>query len=93
MISAGSSINSSNRSREDIYNSAVLRAKQRQKQKNLDRYHHHHPENNSLSAFMASSSSNYFPNHSDVEDDDDEEEKSIFSSILQKVEKIYDDCS
>merc|ERR1712176_106538 len=86
--------NNNNRSRDEIYNSAVLRAKQRQEskknksQKNRsnntkDRYQQH--DENTLSAYLANQSCNF---ESDVETDD--EDKSILSNIFRKVEKIYD---
>lgn len=95
--------NHNHRSREDIYNSALQRAKQRQEMKNQEKirnnatdssnndYHEkYHPENApSLLSAHLSAAKHLHDNESEEEDED----KSIFSSIIRKVEKMYDECS
>jgi len=92
------------RSKEEIYNTALSRAKERQAIKNAQNYLRnngagsesiaHHPGRVTLSEQLSR-----LPPANDDSDDDYEEDdegaegKSIFSSIIQKIEDIYDDCS
>mmetsp|Transcript_5398 Transcript_5398/g.15672 ORF Transcript_5398/g.15672 Transcript_5398/m.15672 type:complete len:378 (-) Transcript_5398:90-1223(-) len=99
-----SAVSMGERSREDIYNSALRRAQERKAMKLHPRGVHKRkaavpqtaPQTTALSLGAQLSSLN---NHSDEEsdddddDDDDTENKSIFSSILRAVENIYDECS
>jgi len=95
---------SGTRSKEEIYNTALSRAKERQAIKNSQNYSGnndtgpestaHHPGRVTLSHQLSR-----LPRANDDSDDDYEEDdegtegKSIFSSIIQKIEDIYDDCS
>ena len=94
---------SSTRSKEDIYNSAVHRAKERQAIKNAQNCMRNnggsesfgnHPGRLTLSEQLSR-----LPPANDSDDDYDEDEddgtesKSIFSSIVSKIENIYDDLS
>lgn len=86
--------NGSARSKEEVYNSALRRVKERQAIQNAQNYlRGNQPGRMGLSEQLAA-----LPpaNDSDAEYDeveDDAESKSIFSSIISKIEKVYDDCS
>lgn len=87
---------SGSRSKEEVYNSAVRRVKERQAIQNAQNYlRGNQPGRMGLSEQLAA-----LPPANDTSDDeydeveeDDAESKSIFSSIISKIEKVYDDCS
>ena len=101
-FTSGSGGKSSDRRKEEIYNSAVQRAKERQASKKAQNYAGNNSGNNksinshSRRISLSEQLSALPPaNDSDNEYDeiDEGESKSIFSSIIQKIENIYDDCS
>lgn len=91
----------SGRSKEDIYNSARQRVNERQTIKNAQNYLRGNSGNESIGSHngrvsLSEQLSRLPPaNDSDDEYEEDEgtESKSIFSSIIQKIEDIYEDCS
>lgn len=94
-------IGSGTRSKEDIYNSARLRVNERQAIKNAQNYLRDSSRSDSIGSskgkISLSEQLSRLPpaNDSDSEYEEDEgtESKSIFSSIIQKIENIYEDCS
>ena len=86
------------RSKEDIYNSALHRAKERQALKNNRTYHRSTGGNESIATHIGrvslSEQLSQLPKANDDSDDDydedDEESPSIFGSIISKIESIYD---
>jgi len=94
-------IGSGTRSKEDIYNSARHRVNERQAIKNAQNYLRDSSRSDSIGSHngkisLSEQLSRLPPaNDSDDEYEEDEgtESKSIFSSIIQKIENIYEDCS
>jgi hypothetical protein len=98
-FTSGSGGKHSDRRKEDIYNSAVHRAKERQAiknaqndlgsgNKNINSHSRRISLSDQLSALPPASDSD-----NEYDEIDEGESKSIFSSIIQKIENIYDDCS
>ena len=90
----------SGRSKEDIYNSARHRANERQAIKNAQNYLRGGDSiGNHNGRITLSEQLSRLPPANDSDDEYEEEEdegtesKSIFSSIIQKIEDIYEDCS
>merc|ERR1712232_1285397 len=102
-----SCISHSDRSREEIYNRASRRVKERQTMKALSfpfnsrktnkkkQCNIHSSRRNSIQSQQLSSylSSSAFSSLSDYNVQDDSEDGSIFDSIFSAVEKVYNECS
>ena len=88
--SAPAELPTQQRRKNEIYNSAVQRAKDRQAMKH-NRNHLNLTEQ--LSKLPASANDNDPAGYDLLLEDDDKESKSIFSSLISKIEDIYDDCS
>lgn len=79
----------SDRRKTELYNSAIQRAKERQALKR----NRNHPNLSEQLSKLPSSTAEGKAEYDFIIEDDDKGDKGIFSSLISKIEDIYDDCS